>query len=566
MIIERDVPILMDDGISLLADVFRQEGTSPVILTMGPYGKNLRYQDGYSSQWKWLVEKHPEVLEGSTCSHMTWETVDPERWVPRGYAVVRVDSRGAGRSAGLMDCYSPRETRDYHDCIEWAAKQPWCTGKVGLCGISYYAINQWMVAGLKPPHLDAMIPWEGAADYYRDFCYHGGILANVFMEVWYQAQVLSIQHGLGERGPATPWVDGKAAGPETLTLTELIGNRADWVCDIKKHRLDDDFHKSRSADFSKVNVPFLSSANWGGFGLHPRGNFEAFTQARSKHKWLEVHGGRHEENFYLPSSVELQMRFFDFYLKDKNNSWDKEPPVELTIRYVDHFETRKEYEWPLARTKWTKLYLNAKNSELAWNKTRSGKVKFDALGEGLEFLTSPLDESLEITGPIAAKLYISSSTSDADIFLTLLAYSEEGKEVEFQGTLDPHTPLAQGCLRASHRELDSKKSKAYRPYHSHKRVKPLKPNAIYSLDFEIWPTCIVLPPRYKIALLIQGKDFGRKVTGSEENFRGVPMRGSGPFIHNNPDDRPAEIFSGKTTVYTGPGRHSYLMLPIIPKS
>ena len=568
MVIERDLAVQMDDGVSLLADVFRPDsaGKFPVILTMGPYGKNLRYQDGYASQWKWLVERHPEILNGSTCSHMAWETVDPERWVPRGYAIVRVDSRGAGRSPGILDPYSPRETKDFYNCIEWAAKRPWSTGKVGLCGISYYAINQWSVAALNPPHLTAMIPWEGAADYYRDFCYHGGILCNVFMEVWYQAQVLSIQHGLGENGPKSPWVDGKAAGPETLDQAEMLSNRADWVCNIKKHRFADEFHKSRSPDYSKIKVPFLSAANWGGFGLHPRGNFEGFMRSASRKKWLEVHGGRHEENFYLPASVKLQMKFFDFYLKSEKNSWDKEPRVMLTIRHPDHFETRNEREWPLKRTKWTKAFLDSMSSSLSWKPAKQqGKMKFDAHGDGLTFYSPPLEESVEITGPLAARLFISSSTVDADLFLTLLAFSDDGKEVEFQGTLDSHTPLAQGWLRASHRELDVRISRPYMPYHKHKTSKLLKPNAVYPLDIEIWPTCIVLPARYRLALVIQGKDFQRKATGSEENFRGVPMRGSGPFLHSNPDDRPKDVFEGMTTVYTGPGRGSYILFPIIPK-
>ena len=566
--IERDLPISMEDGLVLRADCYRPKVPDtkfPVILTMGPYGKNLRYQDGYFPQWKWLTEKHPEILEGTTASYMAWETVDPEKWVPKGFAIVRVDSRGAGRSPGILDPYSPQETRDFYQCIEWAGIQPWSNGKVGLCGISYYAINQWNVAALHPPHLAAMIPWEGAADFYRDFCYHGGILCNVFMEVWYPAQVLSVQHGLGKNGPKGARINELPTGPETLNLTELIGNRADWICNIKKHRVDDDFFKSRSPEFSKVRVPFLSASNWGGFGLHPRGNFEGFSESKSKQKWLEVHGGRHEENFYLPYAVGMQMRFFDFYLKGEKNGWDKEPPVILAIRHVDRFETRYEKEWPLKRTKWTKMFLNSKSLSLDWKLPKqSGKREFEALGDGLMFYSPPFEGEMEITGPLAARLYISSSTIDADLFLTLLAFSKEEKEVEFQGTLDPHTPLAQGWLRASHRKLDATKSKSYRPYHTHDRAQPLKPKTAYIMDIEVWPTCIVLPVGYRIALLVSGKDFERKKTRDEEQFRGIPMRGSGPFLHNNPDDRPAEIFGGKTTIYSGQNKGSYLLLPIIP--
>ena len=563
---ERDLPILMDDGLALRADVYRPRTREqvPVILTMGPYGKGLRYQDGYAPQWKWLINRHPEILQGSSGSYLTWETVDPEKWVPAGYAVVRVDSRGAGRSPGILDPYSPRETLDFYHCIEWAGTQSWSNGKVGLCGISYYAINQWAVASLQPKHLAAMIPWEGAADFYRDFCYHGGILANVFMEVWFEAQVLSIQHGLGKNGPEDPWMKEAAAGPETLTKTELLGTRAGWVGNIESRKLDGTYFRERSPDFSKIKVPFISASNWGGFGLHPRGNFEGFTQSRSKEKWLEVHGGRHEENFYLPYATEMQMRFFDHYLKGIDNGWEKESPVKLTIRYVDHFETRSENDWPLKRTKWTRAYLDSLNRSLSWKPVKKySEIEFDALGDGVIFSSAQLEQTTEITGPIAARLYVSSSTIDADLFLTLLAFDPNGKEVEFQGTLDPHTPLAQGWLRASQRKLDRRLSRPYRPYHTHDIVQPLKPKSVYQVEVEIWPTCIVLPKGYTIALKLEGKDFQRPIAGDEEQFRGVPMRGSGPFLHNNPDDRPAAIFGGKTKIHTGGNKKSYLLLPII---
>ncbi|GAA1930999.1 CocE/NonD family hydrolase [Streptantibioticus ferralitis] len=184
MIIDRDVAVPIDDGAVLRADVFRPDITEPVpvIMTLGPYGKGVRYQDGYAPQWNWLLTTYPHILPGSTREYMAWETADPETWVPWGYAVVRVDSRGAGRSPGRLDIMSPREVRDYYDAIEWAGTQPWSNGKVDLNGISYYAINQWLVASLQPPHLAAMIPWEGAADFYRDWARHGGIMSNAFLE------------------------------------------------------------------------------------------------------------------------------------------------------------------------------------------------------------------------------------------------------------------------------------------------------------------------------------------------------------------------------------------------
>jgi uncharacterized protein len=202
MVIERDVPVPMDDGIVLRADVFRPPGPGrhPVLLSYGPYAKGLAFQDGYPDEWRLMDSQHPEVARGTSTTQQNWEVVDPEKWVPDGYACVRVDSRGAGRSPGVLEPFAPRETRDLYECVEWAGEQPWSTGKVGLAGISYYAMNQWHVAALRPPHLAAICVWEGAADFYRDATHHGGILCTFFRN-WYDKQVTVVQHGMGERGP-----------------------------------------------------------------------------------------------------------------------------------------------------------------------------------------------------------------------------------------------------------------------------------------------------------------------------------------------------------------------------
>ncbi len=125
-------------------------GRYPVILSYGPYAKGLAFQEGYKSAWTRMTKTYPETAHGSTNKYQNWELVDPEKWVPDGYVIVRVDSRGAGQSPGYLDVWSPREAQDLHDCIEWAGTQPWSSGKVGINGISYYAMNQWHVAPLRP--------------------------------------------------------------------------------------------------------------------------------------------------------------------------------------------------------------------------------------------------------------------------------------------------------------------------------------------------------------------------------------------------------------------------------
>ena len=567
MIIERDLPVEMDDGVVLRVDVYRPDTKekAPIVMAGGPYGKGVKYQEHYKPLWDSLVKMHPDILEGSQHRWLTWETVDPEIWVPWGYACVRFDSRGAGRSPGYLDIFSPRETEDFAIAIEWAGQQEWSNGKVGLNGVSYYAINQWQVAALQPKHLTAMIPWEGAADHYRDWAHHGGILSNKFMEIWYPRQVEAVQHG-NPNGPRDHWMETRSTGPATLSKEELKDNRADTLSNFLAREMDDDWYRSRSPDWSKVKVPFLSAGSWAGFGLHPRGNFEAYTQAASEEKWLEAHPGRHEEWFYLKYGMDLQKRFFDYYLKGEQNGWDKEPRVWLNIRrpFTDEVELRKEHEWPLKGTKWTKLYLHAGGKgKLDPNPPKAKRSKtFRALTRGVTLRTAPLKEETEITGPMAAKLFISSSTRDADLFLTVQAFSPRGREVYFQGTVDPKTPLAQGWLRASHRKLDEELSDPWRPYHTHDDKQQLTPERIYELDIEIWPQCIVLPKGFQLSINIAGQDFDRPGPAVEAY---VPSRGSGPFLHDHPVDRSKEVFGGSTTLHTGPNHQSHLLVPIIPK-
>jgi predicted acyl esterase len=187
------------------------------------------------------------------------------------------------------------------------------------------------------------------------------------------------------------------------------------------------------------------------------------------------------------------------------------------------------------------------------------------LGDGVTFLSAPLEKETEITGPIAAKLFVSSATADADLFLVFRVFTPDMKEVVFMGAIDPHTPIAQGWLRASHRKLDRKLSTEYRPYHTHDEKQPLKPGEIVELDVEIWPTCIVVPAGYRIALTVRGKDYEwQKTTGAKlSNFKNE-LLGCGPFLHNDPRDRPEAVFGGKVTLHMGPQHESYILLPVIP--
>ncbi len=569
MRIDWDVPIVMDDGLVLRADVFRPiaEGRYPVIMTYGPYGKGVAFQEGYKTSWEIMCRENPDAVSGTTNQYANWEVVDPEKWVPDGFVCLRVDSRGAGRSPGYLCHNNDREQQDYHDCIEWAAVQPWSTGKVGLNGISYYGANQWRAAAMQPPHLAAICVWEGWHDNYRDGNRHGGILCS-FRKNWQDMQVKTVQHGVGERGRKHPVTGELACGPETLSEEDLINNRENMAAQLLAHEWDGPYYRERSANLARVQVPLLSAANWGGHGLHLRGNLEGFVGAASTQKWLEAHGGSHWAPFYTDYGVNMQKKFFNYFLKGEQNGWDQEPRVRLQVRHPgEKFVERHETEWPLARTQWTHFYLNPHDMSLSRTPVQSsGSVTYEALGEGVTFSTPPLTEPMELTGPSALKLFLSSSTVDADVFAVLRVFDPQGVEVVFQGALDPHTPISLGWLRASHRKLDAARSLPYRPFHSHDEKQALVPGQVVELDVEIWATCIVVPVGYRVALTLRGKDYEWDGPAASLSNMKHPMKGCGPFVHDDPEDRPEAVFGGQVTLHFGASQAASVLLPVIPQA
>ena len=303
--------------------------------------------------------------------------------------------------------------------------------------------------------------------------------------------------------------------------------------------------------------------------MHSRGNFTGFREAGPSQKWLEVHTGDHIAPFYEEEGLALLKQFYDHFLKKEDNGWEKRPPVLLDIRRADGTITRREEnEWPLARTQWRKLYLDAASGALVDEVPEEpARMSYRALEDAISFTTAPLAEEIELTGPMAAKLFVESSTEDMDIFATVQAFAPDGSEVTFAGASEPAAPIAQGWLRASHRKLDPKKSKAWRPWHSHDEKEPLTPGRVYELDVEIWPTCIVLPPGYRIALTVRGKDYEYPDLDEAallSHFKGSRMRGCGIYVHDDAEDRPNDVFGGLTTVYTGADHPSHVLLPVIP--
>ncbi|KAK4119835.1 alpha/beta-hydrolase [Parathielavia appendiculata] len=545
----------------------------PVLVTYGPYGKDIHYKD--------FTPKYSEVNPRHRSAHSAWETPDPGYWAEHGYAVVRADELGLGQSPGLLDTMSRGTADAFVDVVEWAAEQPWSSGKVGLLGISYYAGSQWRVAARKPKGLAAIIPWEGMSDYYRDRCRHGGILSNAFIRFWWNRQVITNQYGQPGRA-ASNW------GPDTiegdLSAEELAANRRDQTIDNKVHRFrDEPYYASKEYDMGDIEVPLLSVGNWGGILLHLRGNIEGYTHSGSRFKYLRMITGRHDLPFYYDEEVEVQRSFLDAFLKGEDRvGWSqpgKVPPVSLVLRKGNvgfnnaeaekAYQRREESEWPLARTRYTRFYLapdltlQPPNANLPVPDRK--KLTYRALGtmtdpQLIQFTTPPFAADTEITGHIVARLCVSMSPdpasatvpSDIDLFLTLRYLGPDGKEVFYTGTAGDPVPLTKGWLRTSLRKVNREHPKhrewlPHRDYFS-TDVLPVIPGEVYAVDVEVWPTNVVVEKGGRVVLEVASGD----------------TQGSGIFLHDDPVDRAPEVFRGFNHLHLGPQFENYVTLPIIP--
>jgi predicted acyl esterase len=556
MVIDKDVPIPLPDGGAVLANVFRPmgDGPWPVVLTYGPYGKDVHFSQFMPSVWAMMRDGHPEIGASSSLAHMTFETPDPEVWTAHGYAVVRVDSRGAGKSPGMLQPNSPQEFLDAYEAVEWVGVQPWCTGRVGLLGISYYASGQWMVAQHRPPHLAAIQPWQGTSDFYRDRTRQGGMLSSGFVDMWWNRCVVENQHGYAGSRFSDYFTGERNTGP-ALEPADLAGNRKEYIEELLDHPLEDSWYRARSADLAAIDVPALVVANWGGLQAHLRGTLLGFEGISSREKWLRVQRGSYFMSFYQPADVATQVRFFDRYLKLRSDSWsDEEPRVRADVRSMDDGVARSVTagRWPLPRCVERRFHLDATRGALVTEPPATGgRVGFAARGGRAVFSTGPLAEPLVFAGPVLLRLQLASSTSEADVFATLAAFSPDGTEATFEDSTMTPSPVTRGWLRASHRGVDPSRSGFLRPFHHHRVHEPLTPGETYDLEVEMWPASLSLPAGSELRLTITGAD----VLPDEP--------GLASMAHDHPRDRHGPAFSGVHTLSTCPAGASYLSLPCL---
>ncbi|KAK4556987.1 hypothetical protein LTR86_005968 [Recurvomyces mirabilis] len=575
-IYEENVTISLREGRGIVrCNVYRPKGESatkwPVLVTYGPYGKDIHYSVFHASSFAEVPEEHHSP-------HSAWETPDPGYWTNQGYALVRADEVGLGQSPGVLNTMSRDTSLAFSDVIEWAAEQTWSSGKVGLLGISYYAGSQWRVAARKPKGLACIIPWEGMSDYYRDRCRHGGILSNTFIDFWWNRQVIVNQYGRpgrAKRGWGPDTIEGK------LSEELLLANCHDQnVENAQNHFLDDDYYASRDYNLADIDVPLLSVGNWGGILLHLRGNIEGFINSSSRQKYLRVITGRHDLPFYSPENVALQKSFLDAFLKDVDpEGWASGQPAKVGYKVrvgdvgyndasaEDAYPMHLHEDWPVPGTQYVKYHLTANRELLESVRSKSHEstsIKYDALGslkspQFVQFTSQPFSSKQEFTGHVVAHLNVSlevpatvDGPSDIDLFVTLRHSDPRGKEILYTGTVGDPVPITKGWLRCSLRAVKTTSPK-HTFWHPHREYcsgdyAPLVAGKVYEVDVEIWPTNVVMQPGDRLILEVSSGD----------------TQGAGLFEHNSTVDRDETTFAGINHIHFGPSTENWLLMPLIP--
>jgi predicted acyl esterase len=504
MKVEKGITVTMRDGVRISLCVYRPDapGRFPTLFAASPYQYEMDE-----------VPAYPLFL---------WRETGPVEWyVGQGYAYVHADVRGSGQSEGEFEFMGPNEQQDYVELIAWIVKQPWCNGRVGGIGQSYYAMAQWLMATMNPPGLACIVPYDGLVDQYRCSNYHGGIYCS-YRSVWYTTLRADNQHRPAGRHGRPP-----------MTF-DLVG-------EMINHPLDDEFWRVRSPYWrlDKIRCPVLSIGHWGKMGLHLRGNIIGYEELKCPKK-LVVTGARNTfEAHRMFDEVAFHEKellpFYDLHLKGKNNAFMDTEPVRVFVGGANVW--RAEEEWPPKRAKYTPFYLR-KGPSGSVTSMNDGALSTEAPPAGepatsytypdwewvngvvvtgadgrpdftkrvLTFTSAPLEADLDVTGPIVLKLFASSTAIDTQFIVKLSDQHPQDQALRAKGVQPTFTPVSKGWLKASHREKDISRSKPERPFYTHTNPQPIVPGEIYEFDIEVLPIAYVFKKGHRIRLELANAD------------------------------------------------------------
>jgi len=521
--------IAMPDGVELDAQIWRPraEGSFPAILGYHPYQSAPQTAPITPTQIAAVGNFPPGIETGNG-----WiEAGDPPFYARRGYVYVLVNIRGTSASQGVYEYLGDDEIQDGYHTIEWIAAQSWCDGNVGMFGVSYFARIQYFVAMTRPPHLKTIFaPW-GSSDQYRDVFYQGGILNKDWPLYWgrsslrftnYRDETLNAMTREELDAALGVYRDDPdiAQDPElAAVLDDPLKPSNQYIASVLVNNTYNDFWRKRTVDYSKIDIPVYTGADWLNYGLHLPAAFRAWAGLNTPKRMIIG------PQAYLDRPVyQLQyesLRWYDRWLKGVDTGWEDEKPVSLFVMGSGG-RWKHSDQWPLPETKWTPFYLHEKGR--LWEREHFANEGFSSYNdspwgrESLEFETPRFVEETEMIGPMALKLFASTTSDDALFFVSVRAVDPEGGE----------QILTRGWLRASHRALDPERSTPWAPYHPHDRAEPVVPGEIVEYDIPIVPTGYLFKQGFKLKVKIAGADDPAK--NSLENIaaghirRRVPSR------------------------------------------
>lgn len=547
VLIERDVKIRMADGVNLSCDIWRPESDEKFAAILGFHCYHQAAQTGpikpgaiSTAQWR-----NP----GQERTNASLESGDPAFFARRGYVHVVCNARGTGNSEGRWDFLGPQEVNDVYEVTEWISAQPWCNGKVGMFGISYFSQIQLLAATLNPPHLKALFcPW-GTTDHYRDLCYRGGILVYRWPIGWSKTSLTYAncrpenhsKKEMGEEnyGKAISALLAKEDIKAVPELVEVLKNpEADvnpFVVDLLLHPFYDQYWRERTVDYSKIKIPAYIGADWGCYGIHLPAAFRSWENLRGPKKMIVGPPAYLDRPLYQLHHEAV--RWFDHWLKEENTGIMDEPLVRLFIMNTN--EWKEGNEWPFPETKFTPFYLHEDrflSEREHWVYEGCDSFNDSPWMRGyLKYATAPLVENTEVAGPVMLKLYAATTDTDIHWIISLLEIDPEGNE----------RILTKGWLKGSHRALDMEKSKPWEPIYTHERSEPLTPAAIYEFDIKLVPTGILFKAGSRIGIKISCAD--------DEPKSALELIGGGSL-------RRSAV--SRITVFHEEDHPSYLLLPI----
>jgi putative CocE/NonD family hydrolase len=557
--VDGNVAVAMRDGVKLYADVYRpvDPGKFPALIVRTPYGKQ---REGI----------HENLI----------------LFAQRGYAVVAQDVRGRFESEGKWDPFR-YEAQDGYDTVEWAAKQPWCNGKVGMHGGSYLGNVQWQAAAQTPPSLVAIFPTVASTSLYHNTWFHGGAfklgLAMGWGVVRNPRRVMYPQYWHTERYAPEEWrydnifwkLPLKTIDVESSSQT--VQHFRDWL----QHQSYDEYWKAISVEehFARVKVPSHVHGGW--FDLLLGGTLNGFTgmrksggteQARRETKmivgpWGHGPSQKFGDVDFGPGAnrtlFDRNLRWFDHYLRGDDNGIDREPPVEIFYMGINRWVHHED--WPVPGTRYTPFYLSsggransargdgmldreerggAPSDQYVYDPDRpvptlggndccgapipAGPVDqrpVEAREDVLVYSSSILKEPLAIAGPVKMKLFASTDGRDTDYMVKLVDVHPNGFAMN----------IAEGILRARFRKgLD--------------RMELLKPGEAYEFEIDMRGTASVFAPGHRIRVDITSSNF--------------------PQYDRNPNTgedlgQSAQVRVARQTVFHTPDRRSHIVLPVV---